>query len=147
VGLVYGRFNAFDAEIVMDETDPAASHVSFVVDAASVDTGNTDRDDHLRSADFFKVDEFPEITFTSTAVEHISEDTYRVTGQLAMLGVEREVTTNFTYNGTVQDDRRGTVAGYLADLTVMRSDFGMDYGLGGIGDEVNLIISVQAIKQ
>ena len=146
VGVVFGRFNEFSGAVNIDMDDPSASTVEYAVSAASVDTAVEARDNHLRSADFFDVENFPQITFTSTQVEQLTENTFAVTGDLTLLGVTKRVTADVMFNGTTNDEKRGEVAGFTTTLKILRSDFGMDFGIGGIGDEVTLYITAEAIK-
>src|SRR5262245_64219943 len=92
VSKVRGRFTKWNGTLHLDPERPAESSVSVRIDAASVDTGITDRDNHLRSADFFDVARFPEVTFESSRVEQRGPNSYRVTGNLTLHGVTREVT-------------------------------------------------------
>ncbi|WP_428389188.1 YceI family protein [Mucisphaera sp.] len=140
----WGRFNDIAGEFTIDEENPENSSFSFTVQAESIDTNNRRRDGHLRSADFFNVNRFPEITLNSTAVEPI-EDGLRVTADLTLLGETREVTFDLTKMG--EGEQRGQFyVGYDTQLTIQRSDFGMTYGLAGIGDDVNLHVSFEGAR-
>ncbi len=146
VGMVFGRFNEFTGAVSIDQDNPADSSVQYTVSAASIDTAVADRDTHLRSADFFDAEQFPEITFTSTNVEQLTETTYQVTGDLTLRGVTKSVTAEVAFNGIVADERRGEVAGFSTTLAIKRSDFGMTFGIGGIADDVTLYITAEAVK-
>jgi polyisoprenoid-binding protein YceI len=100
---VRGAFNEFEGTAVIDGTDPAKSHVSVTIKAASIDTRNADRDAHLRSNDFFAMDEFPKITFVSTSVEPVDDTNYNVTGDLTIKGVTKPITVPFEFTGSVVD--------------------------------------------
>src|SRR5262245_44355471 len=100
---VRGTFSDFDGALHLDFVDPSRSSVEVTIQASSIDTGHPDRDAHLRSNDFFAMDEYPEIVFKSTAVEAIDDDTYRVTGDLTMRGVTRQVTFDAERSGPVTD--------------------------------------------
>ena len=89
---VRGSFNEFEATMHLDADDPSRSHGTLVIQAASVDTRNADRDNHLRSNDFFAMEQYPTITFTSTGVEHVGGDDYKVTGDLTIKDVTKPVT-------------------------------------------------------
>jgi polyisoprenoid-binding protein YceI len=91
-GFAYGRFNSFSGTIVVDEKNPANSSIELEIDANSVDTGNSQRDDHLRNPDFFNARQFPKITFKSTRVRKINDTTVEVQGDLTMRGVTRPIT-------------------------------------------------------
>jgi polyisoprenoid-binding protein YceI len=145
---VYGRFNEEAGTVTFDEDDPSKSSVEVTIQAASVDTGYEARDQHLRSPDFFNAEEFPEITFESTKIEKTGENTGRMTGDLTLLGVTKPVTLDVTFNKAAPNPMgQAPTVGFSARGTVKRSDFGMTYGQGGIGDEVELIVEVEAKKQ
>jgi len=109
---VRGRFTDFDGKILLDEANPELSSVTFVIQAASVDTNTPDRDAHLRSEDFFFVEKFPTITFTSTRVAQTGINQYSVTGTLTIRGVSREVTLPVTALGEVKDPWGNLKAGF-----------------------------------
>jgi polyisoprenoid-binding protein YceI len=141
----YGRFNGIAGEFTLVEGGTGS--VSVTIDAKSVDTANGKRDEHLRSPDFFSVEEFPEITFKSDALKHLGGSKYEAKGTLALHGVSKEVTVEVERIGN--GDMRGTpITGFEGTVTIKRSDFGMKYGLGGpLGDEVRLILAVEGGKQ
>lgn len=141
-----GEFLAFDGELILDPDDPSNSSVSVTIDTASIDTGYAERDEHLRTADFFDVEQFPTITFESTDVEMTGDDTAIVTGDLTMLGETREIQLDVTLNGMGPHPfREGvTIAGFDATATILRSDFGMNYGVPAVGDEVEIRITTEA---
>jgi polyisoprenoid-binding protein YceI len=143
----FGRFNTITGAVDWDDDNPTAGQFSLRVDATTVDTANDRRDAHLRSPDFFNTNEFPQISFTSTKIERVGEG-YRVTGDLSMHGVTKPITMNLKRTGTTS--RRGnTIIGFEADGTVKRSDFNMNYGIEGgmLGDEVRLMIGLEAVRQ
>jgi polyisoprenoid-binding protein YceI len=130
---VPGSFGDFSGMVMFNAQDPAKSTVQMEIKTASVDTGNPKRDDHLRSADFFKVKEHPTMTFKSTAAKKISEDTYEVTGNFTLLGKTKPVTATFKKTG----DNAGT-----ATLKLKRSDYGMKFGIPNTADEVNVTLEL-----
>ena len=144
----YGRFNKITGEFALDAEDPAASSFNFEVDLDSVYTGNANRDQHLKSADFFNVAQFPAATFTSSAVKAAGDGAWEVTGALSLHGQTREITAMLekTGEGTF---RGAPVTGVEARFTIKRSDFGMTYGIegGGLGDQVSVIVSVEGRQQ
>ncbi len=148
---VSGRFKDFDGTIVHDKDNPAGSKVEFTIQAASIDTANDDRDKHLRSADFFDVEKFPTMSFTSTQVKAQDKDTLEVTGDLTIHGVTKRVTLPVDYLGTVKTPQ-GEKAGYETQFTVNRKDYGivwnrvMDAG-PILGEDVKVTISVEANRQ
>jgi polyisoprenoid-binding protein YceI len=152
VANVPGSFRDFDGVVKLDMQRPAASSVEFTVRAASIDTGNNDRDEHLRSADFFDVDKFPTLTFASVEVKAKSQDTLEVAGDLTIHGVTRRVTIPVSVLGTVRTPN-AEKAGFEAIFTVNRKDFGLtwnrvlDAGGAVLGDQVKITIEVEGSRQ
>jgi polyisoprenoid-binding protein YceI len=148
-----GQFTDFDGSLVIDWQDPAKSKVEFVIQAASIDTRNPDRDKHLRSADFFDVEKYPTITFAATGFEKVGENSYRVTGDFTMHGVTRTVTLPVTYLGEMVGPRGKVVAGFELETTLDRKDYGivwnraLDTGGLVLGDEVEVEIHLEVAKQ
>jgi len=148
---VSGRFKDFDGTIVQDKDNPAGSKVEFTVQAASIDTDNADRDNHLRSADFFDVEKFPTLSFTSTQVKALDKDTLEVTGDLTIHGVTKRVTIPVDFLGTVKMPN-GEKAGFETQFTVNRKDYDivwnrvMDAG-PILGDDVKVTINVESNRQ
>ena len=142
----YGRFNEFTGAITMDETDASKSTVEFEVKAASVDTGNEKRDQHLRSSDFFSAKQFPVITFKSTKVsaKEGEGEVLAVTGDLELHGVKKSITVDVEITGRAQGRQGESLIGFESIFTMKRSEFGMTYGLGPISDEIRLIVSIEA---
>lgn len=146
-----GRFKDFDGTIVHDKDNPAGSKVEFTVQAASIDTANDDRDKHLRSADFFDVEKFPTLSFTSTQVKAQDKDTLEVTGDLTIHGVTKRVTIPVDFLGTVKTPN-GEKAGFETTFTVNRKDYGivwnrvMDAG-PVLSEDVKVTISVESDRQ
>jgi polyisoprenoid-binding protein YceI len=144
----YGRFNSFSGTIVVNEQDPAKSSVEFEIDANSIDTGNGQRDDHLRSPDFFNVRQYPKITFKSTSVRRINNNTLEVKGDLTIRGTTRPLTVRVTYVGKGRNPRGQEIIGFETTFTIKRSQFGVSYGLnGGLSDEVRVTVAVEAVRQ
>ncbi len=141
----WGRFNDLSGELNLESNDLTKSTLSITVKADSVDTNSEKRDKHLRGADFFNVKEHPSITFQSTAAKKVEGNTYELTGDLTMLGVTKSVTATCEYYGEGKGPRGNKIVGAEATLKVKRSDFGMKFGLPNIGDEITLIISVEAL--
>jgi polyisoprenoid-binding protein YceI len=128
--VVHGQFRDFDAEILFDPENIAATQLNVTVDAASIDTDWPERDTHIRSADFLNVDEHPTITFVSKSVEQTGDDTAVVTGDLTMIGQTREVAFEAKLNRIAPSpfDPNRTVAGFTATGEIVRADFGMAFG-------------------
>ena len=149
---VRGRFTDYDGTIVADRAKPEASSVDFTIKATSINTDNENRDKDLRSADFFEVEKYPDITFKSTKVTPKGQDRYDVTGNLTMHGVTKEVTLPVTFLGTVNTGR-GEKAGFETSITLNRKDFGivwnrvLDTGGTTLGDDVIVSINVEANKK
>ncbi len=140
----YGRFNGISGGFELAE-DAADCSFEVTVDAATVDTNNEARERHLLGEDFFNAAEFPSISFVSTAVEK-TEEGYAVTGDFTLHGVTKEITVPVEVVGF--GEFRGTKkAGLHAVFTIKRSDYGMEYMLGALSDEVMLVISLEGDLQ
>ena len=149
---VRGSFQEFEGHGFFDAEDPARSRLSLDINASSIDTGNDDRDAHLRSNDFFDMDNFPRITFESTSVEKIDEDRYSVTGALTSKGQTHPVTIPFEVSGPVQDPWGNQRIGLEGRTEVNRKDWGVNFNLaleaGGllVSDKITLEFDVAALK-
>jgi polyisoprenoid-binding protein YceI len=149
VSKVRGRFGKFSGEIVTGE-NLADSTVTATIDATSIDTNNEQRDGHIRSADFFDVENHPEWTFRSTALRVDGED-LALDGELTIKGVTRPVTLALEVNGFGPDAWGGTRAGFSASTTIDRNDFGVDIKMpldgGGVvvGDKVQIHLEIEAV--
>ncbi len=142
----YGRFNKTTGNVVWDGKAPETAKFDVTIDASSIDTADAKRDEHLKNADFFNVKQFPTITFKSTKVQ-ASGDKVLVLGDMTMHGVTKPVTLQLTKlkeGATPFNDYR---VGFRGTTTVKRSDFGMTNMLGGIGDEVAIMLSFEAVRQ
>jgi len=150
---VSGKFDDFSGKINADRAKPSASSVEFTIKAASINTGNADRDKDLRSANFFDVEKFPEITFKSSKiVPSKKKDVYEVTGDLTIHGVTKHVTLPVEFNGFGKDPWGGERAGFSLTTTINRKDYGINWNKaldnGGVllGDEVTININIEAVK-
>jgi len=149
---VRGSFNEFTGTGFFDAENPAASRLELTIEAASIDTRNADRDGHLRSNDFFDMEQFPQITFVSTAVEAVDDATYRVTGDLTIKGVTKPVTVDFEYGGTATDPFGNDRLGFDGSVVINRKDWGVAWNApleaGGVlvSEKVTLEFEVSAIK-
>ena len=150
----YGRFNEFTGKIVMTSRDGSGrftpgSMVEFEVKAASVDTGNEKRDQHLRSSDFFSAKQFPVITFKGTEVKtkEGKEDVLEVTGDLELHGVKKSITVDVEITGRAQGKQGESLIGFESTFTIKRSEFGMTYGMGPVSDDIRLTVSVEAVHK
>jgi polyisoprenoid-binding protein YceI len=146
---VYGRFDDVEGTFTVDEQKPEDVMFDVTIKADSIDTNSAARDKHLKSADFFSVNEFPTLTFKSTSVKSAGDKKYDVTGDLTIHGVTKSVNASVDFVGTADGTqmKMGFRAGYEAHLTIKRSDFGMDKLVGPVGDEVQLIVSLEGVKQ
>ena len=149
---VRGSFNEFEGTGTFVAEDPAKSELRLVVQAASIDTRNADRDGHLRSNDFFAMEQFPEISFTSTAVEQLDTETYRVTGDLTIKGVTKPVSVDFEYTGTAVDPYSNVRVGFEGKTVINRTDWGISWNgvleTGGVlvSEKITLEFEVSAIR-
>jgi polyisoprenoid-binding protein YceI len=143
---VEGRFRDFDGTVVLDRANPAASRVELTIPAASIDTGNENRDKDLRSPNYFDVEKYPTITFKSTKVEPKGADLYDVTGEFNLHGVTKtiHVPVKHTGFGKLMNTEK---AGFEVNLALKRSDYGMTSGAGIVGDDVEISIQVEANKE
>ncbi len=145
---MFGRFDKISGGFEFDSEAPEKSSAQLVIDAASVNTNHARRDGHLRSPDFFNVKEFPEITFSTTKVTKTGKNTGTVTGDFTMLGVTRSQTLDVTFNKMAPNPMSKVLtAGFSARGKIKRSDFGMKYGLGGLGDEIEVFIEIEGTSK
>jgi polyisoprenoid-binding protein YceI len=153
VATVRGGFDVFSGTIVIDQANPAASSAEVEVDAASISTGNEQRDGHLRSAEFLDVEQYPTLTFRSTGAEKVDEDTYKLHGTLTIKGEARPVTLELDFQGSSGDPFGNTRAGFEGKTTINRKDWGLSWNVaiegGGIlvGEKVKIELDVSAIKR
>lgn len=154
VGRVSGSFTRFSGSITFDEKQPAKSKVSATIEAASIDTQNQKRDDHLRSADFFDVTKYPTLTFASRHVSVVGKNHFRVLGDLTMHGVTRQTILDVAYGGQMKNPMGpGQRAGFTATTRVNRKDFGivwnktLDTGGAMLGDNVEITLEIEAAEK
>ncbi len=152
---VRGEFAEFTGRIHVDVADHSRSSVELHIKAASINTHNEQRDAHLRSNDFLAMDEYPEITFSSTAVESVEsvdDEVYRVTGELAIRGVTRPVSIDFRFTGAATDPFGNLRVGFEGSTTINRKDWGVNWNAviegGGVlvSEKVTLEFDVSAIR-
>jgi polyisoprenoid-binding protein YceI len=152
VSTVRGNFKVFGGKMEIDEAHPTNSWVEAEADTSSIDTRDANRDKHLRSSDFFDVEAYPTITFKSKKIEPVSNDEFRVLGDLTMHGVTQEVPFTAEYSGQVKDGYGKQRAGLVAKAAINRKDFGLNWNAvleaGGVAvsDKVTIEIDLAAVK-
>jgi polyisoprenoid-binding protein YceI len=150
---VRGTFEQFEGTAHLDAEDPAASTAAVTIQVASISTRNAQRDDHLRTNDFFDAPSFPEITFRSTGVEVVSDDAFRLTGELTVKGTTKPITVDFEHTGVATDPYNQVRAGFEGKATLLRSDYGVTWNApletGGVlvSDKIVLEFDISAVKQ
>jgi polyisoprenoid-binding protein YceI len=148
-----GRFTKFGGQLEFDPDNPEAAKVQVTIEPASVDTADSQRDGHLRSADFFDVEKFPTASFKSTRVEDLGGDKYRISGDLTIRGVTKPLSFDATFEGSGKDPWGGERAGFSGGTTIDRRQFGLEWNkaleTGGVlvGEKVELSLEVEAVKQ
>ncbi len=143
---LYGTFKDFDGSFTFDEKDPAADKVNVTINTNSLDTNHAERDKHLRSADFLNAGKFPQATFVSTSVKK-DGDELDITGNLTLNGVTKPVTLEAKMLGEGKDPWGGYRAGFEAEGEIVLKDFNIKKDLGPASQKVQLIISVEGVRQ
>ncbi len=152
VAKVKGRFGEFEGALHIAD-DPTQSSTNVSIRAASVDTGTQQRDDHLRSSDFFDVDKYPQLTFACTGMEHDGGDDWKLHGDLTIHGVTRPVTLKTEYNGQAGDPWGGQRAFFSAETKIDREEWGLTWNAaleaGGwmVSKEIKLSIEIESVLQ
>lgn len=152
ISTVRGRFSGVKGSVFLDSDDISRSSVEVEIDATTIDTREEKRDGHLRSPDFFDVEKFPKITFRSRRIEPVGGDRYRVTGDLTIRDVTREVILEATDEGRGRDPWGGERAGFTATGKIDRREFGLTWNqaleTGGVlvSNDIKLSIEAQAVK-
>ena len=144
VSFARGRFNDIGGTITLG---PDGGKVAVTIKTASVDTANEARDKHLRSADFFSTDEFPEMSFASTSFKKVDDDTFEISGDFTLHGVTKPLTITAELTGTGKDNKQKPIAGFETEFVIKRSDYNMRTGVPFIADEVRVTLSIEAGKQ
>ena len=149
---VRGSFNEFEGTATVDGDNPAKSSVRVTIDAASIDTRNAQRDEHLRTNDFLALEQYPQITFVSTGIRQVGDTTFEVTGDLTIKDVTNRITVPFEFEGASQDPFGNQRIGFDGSVTINRKDYGLTWNAaletGGVlvSDKVVLEFEVSAIK-
>ena len=152
ISFVRGRFKDFNGMIHYDASDVTNSTVEFTAKVESIDTGVAGRDNHLRTADFFEVAKYPEMTFKSTKVERKNKNQYVLYGDFTLKGVTKQISFPFTMTGALKDARGNTRFGVAAEAKINRRDYGITWGNtmanGGlnVGNEVTIDLQLEAVK-
>lgn len=152
VAKVRGRFTEFDGRVRIDGQEPSRSHAELTIEVASIDSRNAGRDEHLRSSDFFALEKYPHIRFTSTQIKQIDEDTFRVTGDLSIKETTRPITVDLVHTGSAVDEEGDFRVGFSGSVTITRKDWGVswNYALeaGGVlvSEKVTIELDVSAVR-
>jgi len=152
VTTVRGAFKEFEGTAHVDTANPADSKVELTIKTDSIDTGVADRDGHLRSGDFFEVETYPEITFTSTQVERDGND-WTITGDLTVKGISKPITVEFESTGSARDPFGNLRIGFEGQTTLSRKDWGLTWNAaletGGflVSDKIKLDFDISAIQK
>jgi polyisoprenoid-binding protein YceI len=142
-----GKFLTYEGGFTLDRANLEKSSVDVTIKTASVDLGDQKWNDHMKNADFFNVEKFPDMTFKSTGIVLTGADTADITGDLTMIGVTKPVTLKVKHNKSGPHPMgERFMAGFDATAEIKRSDFGMSYGLPMVGDDVKITISVEGIQ-
>jgi polyisoprenoid-binding protein YceI len=150
---VSGFFKNFEATVETEDADFSTAQISLTVDMASISTNNEQRDAHLRNSDFFEVAQYPTLTFKSTQIKQVDNDTFLVQGELTMKGITKPVKLNVEYNGLTKDPWGGERAGFVITGKINRSDWGVNFNslleTGGVAlsEEVKINSEIQLVKQ
>lgn len=152
ISTVKGRFGDVQGTVRIDESDFSKSAADITIGVASIDTRDPQRDAHLKSADFFEVETYPAITFTSTRVEPKGDGRFALVGQLTIHGVSEEVALDVTHEGRGNDPWGGERAGFSAKTQIKRSRFGLTWNqlleAGGVavGDDIRIAIDIELVR-
>jgi polyisoprenoid-binding protein YceI len=150
---VTGQFKSFDGSVLSDKPDFSDAKIEVNIDVNSINTDDEKRDGHLKSPDFFDANKYPKITFKSKSLKKVNNNLYKLTGDLTMHGVTKEVVLDVQFNGIKNDPWGNTKAGFKVTGKINRNDFGLKYNAplegGGvlIGEEVNITCNVELLKQ
>ena len=148
VSSTVGEFREFDIDMTSNGSGFLNAQIELSIDAASINTANDSRDNHLRSADFFETEKYPKITFKSKNIKANGENAYIVTGDFTMHGITKEIDVQMKHNGTVQS-RESQLAGFYFTTTVNRMDFGVgpELPIANVAAEVELHAEIEMIKE
>jgi polyisoprenoid-binding protein YceI len=150
---VSGKFNSVYASIENEDDNFESSKIIFTAEIESIDTNNQDRDNHLKSADFFDAENYPKLSFVSKEIKKINENLFKISGDLTVRDVTKSIELESEYSGLMTDPWGNTKAGLSITGKINRKDFGLTWNAaletGGVlvGEEIKLISEIQLIKQ
>lgn len=153
ISSVDGKFKEYDGTVTTDGDNWETAQINFTAQVSSIDTDNEDRDNHLKSDDFFAAEQFPEMTFVGKSMKKVGDNKYELTGDLTIRGTTKEVTLDVEHNGTVTDPWGNVRAGFSIEGVVNRFDYGLKWNntldTGGlvVGEEVELKIEAELVQQ
>lgn len=153
VATLTGKFDSFEGNLETTTEDFSDAHINFSADIASINTGNTDRDGHLKSDDFFNAEAFPKLTFTSTSFTKTGDNEYKLVGDITIRDITKPIELAVEYGGTVIDPWGNTKAGFELNGKLKRKDFNLKWDVlteaGGavVSDEVKLHLNIEIHKQ
>lgn len=153
VATVTGKFNSFEGSLEAASENFSDANINFTADIASIDTGNVDRDGHLKSDDFFNAEAFPKLTFKSTSFTKINDTDYKLVGDITLRDVTKSIELTAEYGGTMVDPWGNTKAGFELNGKISRKEFGLKWDViteaGGavVSDEVKLNLNIELHKQ
>lgn len=144
----YGTFHGISGSIAYDPAKPAEASIKVAINSESVNTGNENRDGHIKSPDFLNAAQFPEISFMSTSVKPMGDDKFEITGKLTLHGVTKEITAEAMKTGEGKNPRSGAdIIGFEAHFSVDRTAHDMTYMAGPLGEEIGFILAIEAAKE
>ena len=150
---VSGTFQKFQVDVETQEEDFSSARIDAVVEMESINTNNAQRDEHLRNSDFFEVEKNPQLLFTSTKIEKVSGNDFRLYGNLTLKGVTKPIQLNVEHSGIMKDPWGGQRAGFIVTGKINRSDWGVNFNgvmdSGGLvlGEDVKINAEIQLVKQ
>jgi polyisoprenoid-binding protein YceI len=150
---VSGAFKNFSAKVETEETDFSKANINLTAEMNSISTNNEQRDAHLRGSDFFEVEKFPQLKFTSTGIEQTDDESFNLYGNLTLKGVTKPVKLNMEFNGIVKDPHGQEKAGFFVSGKINRNDWGINLNValetGGLmlGEDIRIQSEVQFIRQ
>ena len=153
ISTVTGNFKSFEGKAVSENEDFSNANIEFSIDAASIDTNQEQRDAHLRSADFFDAEKYPQLVFKSASFEKVNGDEYTLKGDLTIKNITKPITLHVEYGGIADDSYGNTKAGFEVVGKVSRKEFDLlwngitEMGSIVVGDEIKLVLNVQFAKQ